>query len=97
MKIFEMLFAKRPSERERIISRLEEIERESVWHSEPDWDQLLERLAEIDGSPFNGHYHYGRCVKEGTHPDAISGYRGALRDGGLEAGRAHRKLMGKHL
>ena len=45
-----------------LVARLEEIERTSVWHREPDYEALVEELAHIDGSPFNGHYHWG-CVQ----------------------------------
>lgn len=65
MGFFSRLFESREQERERIVKRLLEIEETSVWHSEPDYEQLVERLAKIDGARSNGHYHW-RCILHGT-------------------------------
>jgi len=51
----------------------------------------LERLARMDGSPFNGWYHYHAEVKRGRREPV--GAEAALRDGGPAALAAYNQIM----
>lgn len=73
------------SSREDIIKRLIHIEMNSVWHSEPDYEDLVERLAKIDRSRYNGHYYWGQIKKSEMRKRGIT--RVSPRDKSLKSER----------
>lgn len=81
--------------REAVLAELAEMEAgDTPWHSYPRYDELVERLVQIDGSPFNGHHYYGNCIMKGEDWRSQVGLRGALNAGGLGAATSYAEIMG---